>query len=89
MIYLHHGHAFAACESEATAQRREAMGYRRCTAKVYAALWAMANVRRLTELANEAARETAPLCDEPPAGQPPVVEMTRPPVLSSMHGWRM
>lgn len=64
MIYLHRNLDRAACESEASAQRLEARGWVRCSADVHAALWAIANVARLTELASEAARETAPLGGE-------------------------
>lgn len=50
MIYLHRGLDRASCETEERAQALEALGYRRCSASVHRALWAIADAETRARL---------------------------------------
>jgi len=64
MIYLHRGTDRCACETERTAQLKEAQGWVRCSGDVHRALWQIENVTRIVTLRGTVT-EPAPIVAPP------------------------
>jgi hypothetical protein len=70
VIYLHNGTARACCESDATAAKREACGWVRCSYAEWRFLWMIADATDRIRIAREDAQQaqTAPIKGETYSG---------------------